>query len=85
MTTPGAGRETGSAAIITTLAGMPYPTARAAALAAREEPGLSAVRLDGMNLVMAAAAAEALEAEGVGFASLCWCPWAGRVMSVPVN
>lgn len=70
---------------MTTLASLPYPTARDAALAVREEPGLSAVRLDGMALVMDAAAAEVLEAEGTVFAYLCWCPWAGQVMSVPVN
>ena len=70
---------------MTTLASLPYPTARDAAKAAKEEPGLSAVRLDGMNLVMDAAAAEALEAEGTAFAYLCWCSWAERVMSVPAN
>lgn len=32
-----------------------------------------------------AAAAEALEAEGIAFAYLCWCSWAERVMSVPAN
>jgi len=70
---------------MTTLASMPYPTARDAARAAHDEPGACAVLLDGMALVMDAAAAEALEAEGTSFAYLCWCPWAGRVMSVPAN
>ena len=28
-------------------------------------------------------AAHELEADGASFASLCWRPWAGRVMSVP--
>ncbi len=68
-----------------TLASLPYPTARDAALAAHGEPGACAVLLDGMALVMDAAAAEALEADGTAFAYLCWCPWAGRVMSVPVS
>ena len=83
MTSPGGGA--GSAGAMTALASLPYPTARDAALAAHGEPGASAVLLDGMNLVMDAAAAEALEAEGIALAYLCWCPLAGRVMSVPAN
>ena len=71
--------------MMTTLASMPYPTAKGAALAAHADPGLAAVRLDGLCLVTDRAAAHGLEAEGAAFAYLCWCPWAARVMTVPVN
>jgi hypothetical protein len=73
---------------MTTLASMPYPTARDAAKAAREEPALCAVRLDGMNLVMDRESADGLDAQGVTFAFLHWCEYAGRagrIVTVPVN
>jgi hypothetical protein len=59
-----------------------YPTLRAAAEAARAAGG-RAVFLGGRNLVLTPAAADRLEAAGVGFAYAHVLH--GRVVTIPVN